>query len=139
MTSLSVGTHALSAHYSGDAVYGSSSGNDAHTVTKADTSLVISDTPDPGMQGSPVTISAGLAAVAPGAGSPGGSIIVTASHSGGCTMVLPATTCNLVFATSGPQTISASYSGDASFNATVAMPIEHQSDSATVFMDGFED
>ncbi len=139
VTSLSVGTHALSAHYSGDAVYGSSSGNDAHTVTKADTSLVISDTPDPGMQGSPVTISAGLAAVAPGAGSPGGSIIVTASHSGGCTMVLPATTCNLVFATSGPQTISASYSGDASFNAAVAMPIEHQSDSATVFMDGFED
>ena len=138
LTSLSVGSHALSAVYSGDSVYGGSSGNDAHTVNKADTSVAITDTPDPAFQGSPVTISATLLPQAPGAGVASGSIIVSATHSAGCVIVLPATSCDLTFTTAGAQTVDANYSGDGNFNAATAPQIDHQSDQSAIFGDGFE-
>ncbi len=123
----SVGVHNLSAVYAGATGYAGSSGLDTHTVVKADTTLSISDSPEPSTQGSPVTITASLSVVAPGAGAPGGSITVTATNSTGCTITLPAVSCALTFSASGSQTINASYGGDGNFNGSTAASITNLS------------
>ncbi len=124
---LSVGVHNLSASYGGNATYAGSNGIDTHTVNKANTTLAISDSPDPSIQGNTVTITASLAVVSPGAGTPTGSITVTATNSSGCSITLPATTCPLTFSATGLQTINASYSGDGNFNGSSATGITNQS------------
>ncbi|MBK6726085.1 MAG: tandem-95 repeat protein [Xanthomonadales bacterium] len=124
---LAVGAHTIGAAYSGDSTYATSSGSDPHTVVKSDTTLSISDSPEPSTQGSPVTITASLSVVAPGAGTPTGSITVTATNSTGCTITLPAVSCALTFSASGSQTINASYGGDGSFSGSAAAPITNLS------------
>ncbi|HQW80541.1 MAG TPA: tandem-95 repeat protein [Pseudomonadota bacterium] len=125
-STLSVGAHALSATYGGDALYAASSGNDAHTVNKANTTLSISDTPDPSIDTGNVTVTASLLVTHPGSGTPTGTITVTATQSTGCTMNLPTTSCALSFSAAGSQTINASFGGDASFNGSVATAITNQ-------------
>ena len=127
---LAVGGHTIGAAYSGDSTYAISSGSDPHTVVKADTTLSISDSPEPSTQGSPVTITATLGVVAPGAGTPTGTIAVTATNSTGCTITLPAVSCALTFSASGSQTINASYAGDGNFNGSTAAAITNLSNPA---------
>ncbi|MBI2396782.1 MAG: tandem-95 repeat protein [Xanthomonadales bacterium] len=127
---LAVGGHTIGAAYSGDSTYAISSGSDPHTVVKADTTLSISDSPEPSTQGSPVTITAALGVVAPGAGTPTGTIAVTATNSTGCTITLPAVSCALTFSASGSQTINASYAGDGNFNGSTAAAITNLSNPA---------
>lgn len=131
-SSLTVDTHNLSAVYAGNASHSGSTGIDTHTVNKADTTIALLDDPDPSTQGASVTVTANLAPVFPGAGTPTGSITVTASNSGGCVITVPAqTSCVLTFTASGPQIINASYSGDGNFNGSAAAQIDHQSTSNT--------
>jgi hypothetical protein len=94
-----------------------------HTVTKANTSLIVSsDQPDPSVIGQSVTVQWTLAPTGSGAGTPTGTVTVTATGSAGCTA--PATfgtgSCDLVFTTNDDPTptIAASYPGDANFNAS---------------------
>ena len=56
--------------------------------------------------------------MAPGAGSPTGSINVSASATEQCTITLPATSCPLTLTTPGNRNVSVSYSGDNHFNAS---------------------
>ena len=67
----------------------------------------------------------GTAAVAPGAGTPSGTVTVTANSSAGCTITLPQTSCQLTFTGQGNKTIGASYAGDASFLGSVAQDEPH--------------
>lgn len=137
-STLGTSVHDLSATYSGDATYLGSNGTDAHVVTRAATLLGIAAMPDPSLQGLPVAVAATVTAAAPGAGVPTGHIVVSATHSSGCTILLPATTCALVFDTGGMQSISATYEGDTNFEASAAAAIPHQSIPELLLRDGFE-
>jgi Bacterial Ig-like domain (group 3) len=122
----SPGDHSVFATYSGDANLSSSSSSASptlHTVTKANTSLIVSsDQPDPSVIGQTVTVQWTLAPTGSGAGTPTGTVTVTATGSAGCTA--PASfgtgSCDLVFTTNDDPTptIAASYPGDANFNAS---------------------
>ena len=126
-TTLSVGSHTLSASYSGSATYRASSDSEAQTVNKASTATTIgSDTPDPSVVGQTVAVGVSVAIVAPGAGTPSGTVTVTGTHSNGnCTITLPATSCNLTFIAAGSQTINATYNGDANFSSSSAGSVSH--------------
>ncbi len=95
-------------------------------VDQADTTTSISVPTGPVSFGQPVTLTATVAAVAPGAGTPTGTVdfidttdnmdLGTASLSDG------SATLSTSFLAVGTDTIAALYSGDASFNATGSTP-----------------
>ena len=75
VSSLTVGTHLLSAVYSGDAGFsGSTSATHSHTVNTAATSTTLASSPNPTVFGQSTTLTATVAVVAPGAGSPSGTV-----------------------------------------------------------------
>ncbi|MFJ6054844.1 beta strand repeat-containing protein, partial [Streptomyces sp. NPDC092307] len=77
-TALGVGSHSVSAAYSGDTTFAGSTGTDTQTVEKAATKTVVSSpstTP-----GQPVTITATVSAVPPGAGTPMGTVSFVVSN-----------------------------------------------------------
>jgi hypothetical protein len=118
-SALPVGAHLITATYSGDNSDLGSSGSLAggQTVTQAATTTSLSSSQNPSVFGLSVTFTATLAPVAPGAGTPtgtvtfldGGSAIGTGTVSGG----------QATFTTSalgaGSHTITASYGGDSDF------------------------
>jgi hypothetical protein len=118
----SVGVHSITASYSGDANFSSSSsGVWSQTVNKASTGITPGVLPSPLFVGQPITVSYSFGVVVPGAGSPTaptGSIIVTASDGSACAPQ-PATSgmCTLSPAptTAGAKTFSITYSGDGNF------------------------
>ncbi|MFD0169524.1 Ig-like domain-containing protein, partial [Streptomyces decoyicus] len=95
-----------------------------HTVAQASTTTTVTSAPDPSVVGQPVTFTATVAPVSPGAGTPTGTVTfvatdgvttvtLTGTLSGGTTSV---TTSGLV--TAGVYTVTATYSGDADFTAS---------------------
>jgi hypothetical protein len=138
-------TRNVTATYSGDANFESStSASTSHTVNKANTSLNVSSAqPNPSVVGETVTVQWTLAATGAGAGTPTGTVSVTASGSTGCTA--PSTfgtgSCDLVFTTSGNPTIAASYPGDANFNASndnEPHKVEVGNSAPTAVADGYD-
>jgi hypothetical protein len=91
--------------------------NGSLTVAKAATTVAITLVPSPSFVLMPVQVTATVQPVAPGAGTPTGSILVS-DGSISCTITLPATSCTLTFPSSGARTITATYSGDGNFNGT---------------------
>ncbi|WP_167344252.1 Ig-like domain-containing protein, partial [Streptomyces novaecaesareae] len=74
-STLGVGTHVLTAVYSGDTAFnGSTSAVDAQTVTTADTTTALTSLPDPSVFGQAKVLTATVTAVAPGAGTPTGTV-----------------------------------------------------------------
>jgi hypothetical protein len=74
-SSLTVGSYNLTAVYSGDSTFaGSTSNLLAQTVGKASTTDQLTVSPSPATSGQTVTLTATLAAVAPGGGTPGGTV-----------------------------------------------------------------
>ncbi|WP_461097829.1 Ig-like domain repeat protein, partial [Streptomyces bullii] len=62
--------YTVTATYSGDTDFVPSSGIDPQTVSRASTATVVGSSPDPSVVGQPVTFTATVAPVAPGAGTP---------------------------------------------------------------------
>ncbi|GAA3368941.1 hypothetical protein GCM10017744_086980 [Streptomyces antimycoticus] len=122
-TNTSGSPYTITADYSSDGDFTAASGTDTHTVAPADTHTDVVSSPDPSVTGQPVTITATVSAVAPGAGTPTGTVIVdpgdgtapvTASLTGGVATV----THSYTDASGSPYTITATYSGDADFTAS---------------------
>ena len=124
-SALGVGTHSITAQYAGDTdntpatspVLVQTVNRNASTTTIAPPAAI--------RLGQSATIMATVAPVSPpGAGTPSGTITVQVPGTGAagtCTIVLPSTSCTLTPAGAyGPLTLSASYSGDANFNASTA-------------------
>ncbi|MFT3743531.1 MAG: Ig-like domain repeat protein [Pyrinomonadaceae bacterium] len=89
------------------------------TVSKADTTLTaLTDAPDPSVVGQPYTTGFTLNIVAPGAGTPTGTVSVNDGAGGTCTATLPATSCQLTSIVTGNKTLTFSYGGDSSFNGS---------------------
>jgi hypothetical protein len=124
-SSLSVGSHTtITAVYSGDTNFATStSANFTQTVNQASTTTSVSSSANPSVFGQSVTLTATVAAVAPGAGTPtgtvnfkdGGSTIGTCSAqplSGG------QATCSTSSLSVGSHTITAVYSGGTNFTTS---------------------
>jgi hypothetical protein len=90
------------------------------TVGKANTALSgLGDSPDPSVVGQPYTVSFTLSVVAPGSGTPTGTVTVTDGTGGMCVANLPSTSCMLTSTSAGAKTLTFTYSGDANFNGTM--------------------
>ncbi len=117
----------LTANYSGDANFTASSDTEAHTVQGANTTTTItSDNADPSVVGEVYTVNVTVAVVAPGMGSPTGTVLVGDGNGNMCTvMTLTAGAnqstgnCMLASTSVGGKTLTASYSGDGNFNPSV--------------------
>jgi uncharacterized repeat protein (TIGR01451 family) len=114
-----LGVHTLSATYGGDSYFdGSVSANESHQVNQAGTSLELVASLNPAASGTVVTLTATIAVIAPGAGTPTGSVsfydssslvgTVTLDANGVATLILPSTS-------NGQHTFTAIYTGDANF------------------------
>jgi hypothetical protein len=118
----------LTATYAGDANYtGGTSGPAAHQVNPAATTTTItSDTPEPSTAGQAVTIAFGVAAVAPGAGTPTGTVTVsdgTLTCQG--TLAGAVGSCQITFTVAGPKSLTATFSGSADFTGSASAVRAH--------------
>jgi hypothetical protein len=126
LPSTAPGTKTLTASYAGDANFaGSASAGTTHTVSQASTTTAITaDTPDPSVVGQSYTVSASVAASAPGSGTPTGNVTVS-DGTNTCTITLPATGCTLPSTAPGTKTLTASYAGDANFAGSTSTGTTH--------------
>jgi Bacterial Ig-like domain (group 3) len=128
LPSLSPGSHSVGAQYNGDANFTSSNSSGAggsggvnQTIGKASTTTSLSSSTNPSMLKQSVTFTASVSVVAPGSGTPtetvtfrdGANILGTATLGAPGTATF--TTSSLAVAS---HSISASYSGDSSFNGS---------------------
>jgi Bacterial Ig-like domain (group 3) len=125
-SSLSFGTHTITATYSGDNNFGGATSPDSHPavvqIAQADSTITISSSLKRSVSGQTVTITGTVSAVSPSTGTPTGTVTFTEDST-----TLPALTLNgsgLVTFTMSSQsasthTITATYSGDDNFQAPV--------------------
>ena len=117
---LAVASHTITASYSGDGNFNGSTGSltgNPQVVNKANTSTAVTSSLNPSIFGQSVTFTATISAVAPGAGTPGGTVtfldggssIGTGTLSGGIATL----TTSVLSATS--HSITTSYTGDGNF------------------------
>jgi hypothetical protein len=121
---LAVGSHSMTGSYGGDSTYAvSTSPAVSQVVNKANTVAIDLSSINPSSVGQSVTFTATVTAVAPGAGTPAGTVTFL---DGATTLGTGALNGSGVatFATSalavGSHSITASYGGDASFNASAS-------------------
>jgi|CXWL01.1.fsa_nt_gi uncharacterized delta-60 repeat protein len=121
------GALTLTADYSGDATIAASQGTTGHTVNPAATTLtLLGVAPEPSIPGDLADVFFTLAVVAPGAGTPSGTVTVS-SGALSCTAPVADGTCAIAFPASGTFALTATYSGDPDFApAAAAIPIEHE-------------
>ncbi|MEV5773455.1 Ig-like domain-containing protein [Streptomyces antimycoticus] len=116
---LSGGTHIVTATYNGDANFTASTGTTAVLVIPASTTTTVTSAPDPSTLGQPVTFTATVTPVAPGAGTPAGTVTFIIGGSGGGTFTQPLSggTATLSLSTLGVGThgVVALYSGGTDF------------------------
>lgn len=136
-----VGVRTLTASYAAQGGFAASQGTASHTVQKADSvTAIVSASPSPSIPGQPVQVGFAVAALPPGAGTPGGNVAVTASGgSETCSASLAAGSCSITLTAAGVRTLTASYPGDVRFNASSDSRSQTVMLAATsVFQDGFE-
>ena len=115
-----IGGHSIVANYAGDTDFASDTGNDSITVQPATTSTVVGSSANPGPIGAPVTYTATVSVVAPGTGTPTGTVSFTDNGNpvGGCqSLSLPVSVplqaiCTETYGSNASHAIVATYSGD---------------------------
>jgi uncharacterized repeat protein (TIGR01451 family)/CSLREA domain-containing protein len=91
----------------------------AHVVERAGTAIaIVSDTPDPSVVGTAITVTVDLDVVAPGAGVPSGDVLVTDGIAS-CGITLPNLSCELLAKAVGQVLLEARYLGDANFDPSM--------------------
>jgi hypothetical protein len=124
VSTLSTGAHSITAVYSGDASFSTStSGSVSHPVSAATTATVLSADVNPSVTGQSVTFTADLTVTPPGSGSPtgavsfkdGGTVISTCSSQA---VSNSAASCTISTLSDGTHTITAVYSGDVNFTGS---------------------
>jgi hypothetical protein len=138
-STFSVGAHVVTATYGGNTTFSLSEAYLNQTVTKADTASALVNSLSPSVFGQAVTFTATVSPVSPGAGASTGLITFSVD---GVTQASPVLngSATATFTTAslsvGPHTITATYSGDASFNgsATSLSQVVHKANSNTVLV-----
>jgi hypothetical protein len=119
ISNLTVGNHTIVATYAGSANHlGSASTPLVQTVAKSNSRAIIATNGTPVPRNTVVTFTATVTAVAPGAGTPTGTVDFYAGATliGTGTLSNGVTSITWTSATPGRFTISATYNGDAGFN-----------------------
>ncbi|HEY6594358.1 MAG TPA: S8 family serine peptidase [Asanoa sp.] len=100
-------------------------------LTKADTTTSItSDAPDPSVVGQAVTVQYGVAVTGLDNAPPSGTVTVS-DGTQSCTGTVAAGACSIAFATAGPRSLTATYSGDDDHNASPpSASVSHQVNAA---------
>ena len=117
---LGVGNHELIASFTGTGNFADSTGVADETVNRAATTVSLGSSANPALTGQAVTFTATVAAVAPGAGTPSGTVsfqdgnvlLGTVAVAGG------QVTFTTSFAVAGSHAITAVYNGDSNFEAS---------------------
>ncbi len=128
ITSLSAGSHALSAAYQGSADFlGTSSSPLTHVVAKAATTTQLSSTPNPSKSGEAVSLRATVAAVAPGGGIPSGSVqfLNGTTVIGTANVVNGVATVSIASLKAGKNQLQARYLGTSNHVASVSNTVTH--------------
>ncbi len=132
-SSLTVGVHAITVSYAGDGTYSPSLSTDfapalSQTVAAATTTTVLAPSANPSVFTQPVTVTATVAPVAPGAGTPTGT--VSFQDAGvditGCTtqgLSAGAATCVLSNLAVASHSLTARYSGTSSYITSLSAPV----------------
>ena len=118
LTTLAVGTHTVSARYSGDANYAAdTSAGVAVTVIQAASATAVASSANPSFAGESVTLTAKVTSDGP---TPTGNVIFTSGSATLATVALSGGSAAYTtsFDTAGTQTITASYSGDGNTQAS---------------------
>ncbi len=120
-SSLSVGSHTVLANYNSDANFNGSSGTLAggQSVGKSDTTTVVTGSQNPSVYGQPVTFTATVAPVAPGVGTPSGTVSFNFDGIVLCdnvAMTAAQATCTVSSLMGGTHVVTAAYNGDSNFN-----------------------
>ncbi|MFZ1699208.1 MAG: Ig-like domain repeat protein [Pyrinomonadaceae bacterium] len=123
MPYLTAGNHTVTATYAGDPNFNGSNGtlSGGQVVNKADTTLGLASSPNPSVAGEPVTVTATVSPVAPGAGTPTGTVTFSLDGNPVCSNVSLASAsadCALPYLTAGNHTVTATYAGDPNFNGS---------------------
>jgi subtilisin family serine protease len=113
------GAKTLTASYGGDPYNNASPASPAvtHQVNRADTAVTIEDGQGPTLAGTTARVKFTVAPVAPGAGTPGGTVRVS-DGADACTGSLAVGYCDITLTTAGARSLTATYSGDANFNGS---------------------
>ena len=125
ITFTTAGAKSLTATYAGDDLYAASpvSAAVSHQVNRAaTTSTITSDDPDPSVVGQAVTVMYSVAADAPGGGTPTGNVTVS-DGTDSCTGTVAAGQCAITLTTAGSRSLTATYAGDANYNASPASAV----------------
>jgi hypothetical protein len=84
------------------------------------TTAITAQTPDPSVVGQTVAVSFTVTPVAPATGTPTGNVTVRDGAGDSCIATVAAGSCSIIFTVAGTKTVTASYVGDTSFNASVS-------------------
>ncbi|MBN2463258.1 MAG: Ig-like domain repeat protein, partial [Dehalococcoidia bacterium] len=136
-SSLSVGDHTVTAEYGGDGDFNTSNSSPfTQTVNKSDTATTLDSNPNPSVYGEPVTFTATISAILPGAGTPTGTVTFKDGTTTLGTEIL--TSNQATFSTDNlsvrDHDVTAEYEGDGNFNASTSSPLTqtvNKSDTAT--------
>jgi hypothetical protein len=121
------GTATITASYAGDDNYVPSSASVDQTTNAAATTTALTASDNPAGLGGTVTLTASVAVVAPGAGSPSGTVTFTDGATPLCSdvaVVAGAATCATSFASAGDHQLAATYSGDASYVTSTSAALD---------------
>jgi uncharacterized protein (TIGR03437 family) len=140
LNTLAAGTHTITVLYSGDAIWSIASRTFTITVLRATSSSMVSIAIVSGQ----LTLTANVAAVAPGAGSPTGAVqfVDVAKNATVATATLSGGTATEIIATGAAsdvlgRPIAAVYSGDSNFNGSTSAPLPALVDAAWSFSADF--
>ena len=135
VTYTAVGSHSITGAYSGDLNFkASTSPTLTQQVDQASTATSVSPSVNPSVVGQPVTYTATVAPVAPGAGSPTGTVTFTDGSTTVCGAVplngSDQATCQVSYTSVGSHSIAAAYSGDTNFQAGTSPTLTQQVNQA---------
>ena len=127
ITFASASSHILTAVYSGDDNFNSSTSTSlTHTVGRTNTTTVISSkSPSPSVPGQPVSIGFTVTPATTGYGTVTGNVTVSDGLGNSCTGTVAAGACSITFATSGVKPMTATYAGDVTYNASTSSGSNH--------------
>src|SRR5207248_2620088 len=135
LASLSVGTHDLTANYSGDANFNpSTSATLTQTVNQASSSTSLVSSANPSVSGQSITLTATVTAFAPATGTPTASVTFFDGVTDLGTTTLDASgqaSLNIASLPVANHTLSATYSGDANFNPSTSATLTQTANQAS--------